>query len=180
MEKIRILLHWRLRQRDAVVQVFFVRGGRLIGREHFYMTHVSQTPEGTDPADFVKQFYAGTPFVPREIMLQTDIEDREVIEEWLTGRRGSRVYLRVPKIGSKEKLVELAARNAELILSKDKERIRREEGRTIGAVKEIASLLVPFEYIPYGGLRYFQHQWLCECRFHGGVRKGKTQTQRLS
>ena len=73
-------------------------------------------------------------------MLQTDIEDREVIEQWLTGRRGSRVYLRVPKIGSKEKLVELAARNAELILSKDKERIRREEGRTIGAVKEIASL----------------------------------------
>ena len=89
----------------------------------------------------MKLFFAGTPFVPREIMLQTDIEDREVIEQWLTGRRGSRVYLRVPKIGSKEKLVELAARNAELILSKDKERIRREEGRTIGAVKEIASLL---------------------------------------
>ena len=126
---------------DAVVQVFFVRGGRLIGREHFYMTHVSQTPKEQILQDFVKQFYAGTPFVPREIMLQTDIEDREVIEQWLTGRRGSRVYLRVPKIGSKEKLVELAARNAELILSKDKERIRREEGRTIGAVKEIASLL---------------------------------------
>ena len=105
------------------------------------MTHVSQTPKEQILQDFVKQFYAGTPFVPREIMLQTDIEDREVIEQWLTGRRGSRVYLRVPKIGSKEKLVELAARNAELILSKDKERIRREEGRTIGAVKEIASLL---------------------------------------
>lgn len=126
---------------DAVVQVFFVRGGRLIGREHFYMTHVSQTPKEQILQDFVKQFYAGTPFVPREIMLQTDIEDREVIEQWLTGRRGSRVYLRVPRIGSREKLVELAARNAELILSKDKERIRREEGRTIGAVKEIASLL---------------------------------------
>lgn len=105
------------------------------------MTHVSQTPKEQILQDFVKQFYAGTPFVPREIMLQTDIEDREAIEQWLTGRRGSRVYLRVPKIGSKEKLVELAARNAELILSKDKERIRREEGRTIGAVKEIASLL---------------------------------------
>lgn len=130
-----------VQEQDAVVQVFFVRGGRLIGREHFYMTHVSQTPPEQILQDFVKQFYAGTPFVPREIMLQYDIEDREVVEQWLTGRRGMRVYLRVPKIGAKEKLVELAAKNAELILSKDKERIRREEGRTIGAVKEIASLL---------------------------------------
>lgn len=130
-----------VQEQDAVVQVFFVRGGRLIGREHFYMTHVSQTPPEQILQDFVKQFYAGTPFVPREIMLQYEIEDHELVEQWLTGRRGMRVYLRVPKIGAKEKLVELAAKNAELILSKDKERIRREEGRTIGAVKEIASLL---------------------------------------
>ena len=115
--------------------------GKLIGREHFYLRVARGDTKAQVLSSFMKQFYAGTPFVPREIMLQTDIEDREVIEQWLTGRRGSRVYLRVPKIGSKEKLVELAARNAELILSKDKERIRREEGRTIGAVKEIASLL---------------------------------------
>ena len=126
---------------DAVVQVFFVRGGKLIGREHFYMTHVSETPGAQILQDFVKQFYAGTPFIPRELMLQEEIEDKEIIEQWLTRRRGSRVYLKVPKIGTKEKLVELAAKNAALVLSQDKERIKREEGRTIGAVKEIAALL---------------------------------------
>ena len=126
---------------DAVVQVFFVRDGKLIGRENFYMTHVSDTPRTQILLDFVKQFYAGTPFIPKELMLQEEIEDAEVIEQWLTKRKGSRVYIRVPKIGSKEKLVELAAKNAMLVLSQDKERIRREEGRTIGAVKEIGSLL---------------------------------------
>ncbi len=128
-------------ERDAVVQVFFVRDGKLIGREHFYMTHVSETPGAQILLDFVKQFYAGTPFIPRELMLQEAIEDMEVIEQWLTRRKGSRVYIKVPKIGYKEKLVELAAKNAMLVLSQDKERIRREEGRTIGAVKEIAALL---------------------------------------
>lgn len=126
---------------EAVVQVFFVRDGKLIGREHYYMTHV---PENNKPAilqDFVKQFYAGTPFIPRELMLQYEIEDTELIEKWLSERKGSRVYLKVPKIGSKEKLVELAAQNAKLVLSQDREKLKREEGRTIGAVKEISDLL---------------------------------------
>ena len=126
---------------EAVVQVFFVRDGKLIGREHYYMTHV---PENNKPAilqDFVKQFYAGTPFIPRELMLQYEIEDAELIEKWLSELKGSRVYLKVPKIGSKEKLVELAAQNAKLVLSQDREKLKREEGRTIGAVKEISDLL---------------------------------------
>jgi len=126
---------------EAVVQVFFVRDGKLIGREHYYMTHV---PENNKPAilqDFVKQFYAGTPFIPRELMLQYEIEDAELIEKWLSERKGSRVYLKVPKIGSKEKLVELAAQNAKLVLSQDREKLKREEGRTIDAVKEISDLL---------------------------------------
>ena len=126
---------------EAVVQVFFVRDGKLIGREHYYMTHV---PENNKPAilqEFVKQFYAGTPFIPRELMLQYEIEDAELIEKWLSERKGSRVYLKVPKIGSKEKLVELAAQNAKLVLSQDREKLKREEGRTIGAVKEISDLL---------------------------------------
>ena len=127
--------------RDAVVQVFFVRAGKLIGRDHFYMTHVSGAPRPQVLLDFVKQFYAGTPFIPKELILQEEIEDTEVLEQWLTRRKGARVYIRVPKIGTKEKLVELAARNAQLVLSQDKERIKREEGRTIGAVKEISSLL---------------------------------------
>ncbi len=127
--------------KDAVVQVFFVRDGRLIGREHFYMTHVSDNPQSEILMNFVKQFYAGTPFIPRELLLPEPIEDMEIIEKWLTQRKGSRVYIRVPERGQKEKLMELAARNAELVLSKDKERIKREEGRTIGAVKEIENLL---------------------------------------
>ena len=126
---------------DAVVQVFFVRDGKLMGREHFYMTHVSETPPAQILLDFVKQFYAGTPFIPKELMLQEEIEDTEILEQWLTKRKGARVYIQVPKIGTKEKLVELAAKNAQLVLSQDKERIRREEGRTIGAAREIGRLL---------------------------------------
>ena len=128
-------------EREAVVQVFFVRDGKLIGREHYYMTHVSSENKAEILENFVKQFYAGTPFIPRELMLQYEIGDRELIEKWLTERRGGRVYIRVPKIGAKEKLVELAAQNARHILEQDRERLKREEGRTIGAVKEIAGLL---------------------------------------
>lgn len=126
---------------EAVVQVFFVRDGKLIGREHYYMTHVSEDDKAGILENFVKQFYAGTPFIPRELMLQYEIGDRELIERWLSERKGGRVYLRVPKIGSKEKLVELAAQNARHILEQDRERLKREEGRTIGAVKEIAGIL---------------------------------------
>lgn len=128
-------------ENEAVVQVFFVRGGKLIGREHYYMMHVADQEKPQILEDFIKQFYAGTPFVPKELMLQYEVKDRELIENWLTQRRGARVYLRVPKIGQKEKLVELAAQNAKLILSQDKERLKREEGRTIGAMKEIAQWL---------------------------------------
>ncbi len=126
---------------EAVVQVFFVRDGKLIGREHYYMTHVPENNKPEILQDFIKQFYAGTPFIPRELMLQYEIEDAELIEKWLGERRGGRVHLRVPKIGSKEKLVELAAQNARLVLNQDREKLKREEGRTIGAVKEIADLL---------------------------------------
>ena len=126
---------------DAVVQVFFVRGGKLIGREHFYMTHVEDSDKSQILLDFVKQFYAGTPFVPRELMLQKEIEDIPVLEEWLTKRRGARVYIRVPKKGQKEKLVELAEKNARMVLEKDRERIAREEARTVGAVRQLAQLL---------------------------------------
>lgn len=126
---------------DAVVQVFFVRDGRLIGREHYYMTHVDGCDKAQILEDFVKQFYAGTPFIPKELMLQEEISDIEILEKWLSTRKQEQVYIRVPKKGTKEKLVELAAQNAHLVLSQDKERIKREEGRTIGAVREIAMLL---------------------------------------
>ncbi|HIX29668.1 MAG TPA: excinuclease ABC subunit UvrC [Candidatus Blautia stercoravium] len=126
---------------DAVVQVFFVRDGKLIGRDHFYMKTAPGENRRGILSSFLKQFYAGTPFIPREIMMQEEIEDRELLEEWLESRKGRKVRITVPKKGTKEKLVELAYQNAKLVLRQDKERIKREEGRTIGAVKEIAQLL---------------------------------------
>lgn len=127
--------------RDGVVQVFFVRDGRLIGRDHFHVSIAEGDTRSQILEAFVKQFYAGTPFIPREIMLQEELAEEEVISQWLSAKRGQRVYLRVPKKGAKEKLVELAEKNAQLVLSQDKEKIKREEGRTIGALKEIAQLL---------------------------------------
>lgn len=128
-------------EHDAVVQVFFIRAGRMVGREHFYMTQIEDETDSDIMTSFIKQFYAGTPFIPREIMLPGTTQEQKIIEDWLTEKKGSRVYLKTPKIGQKEKLVELAARNAALVLSQDKEKIKREEGRTIGAVREIQELL---------------------------------------
>ena len=127
--------------RDAVVQVFFIRGGKLIGRDHFYV-RIGAEDGGSQILDtFLKQFYAGTPFIPREVMLPEAIEEAEILESWLTQKRGARVYIRVPQKGMKEKLVELAQKNAQLVLSQDREKLKREEGRTIGALKEIEKLL---------------------------------------
>ena len=128
-------------QQDAVVQVFFIRDGRLIGRDHFCLRIANGDSRPEVLSAFIKQFYAGTPYIPREIMLQYEIEDAVLIEEWLSGRKGQKVHIQVPKKGQKEKLVELAKKNADMVLMQDRERIRREEGRTIGAMKEIANLL---------------------------------------
>ena len=130
-----------LRDQDAVVQVFFIRDGRLIGRDHFYLRVAKGDTKAQVLSSFLKQFYAGTPFIPSEIMLQCEIEDADIIEEWLSGRRKQKVHIRVPKKGTKEKLVELALENARMVLAKDRERIRREEGRTIGAVHEVEEWL---------------------------------------
>ena len=126
---------------DAIVQVFFIRNGKLIGRDHFYLKVAEGDEEKDILESFIKQFYAGTPYIPAELMLQMEIDELKVIEEWLGQKRGHRVRIRVPKKGEKERLVELARKNAQMVLSKDKERIKREEGRTIGAVKEIEKLL---------------------------------------
>ena len=126
---------------DAVVQVFFIRNGRLIGRDHFYL-RIAQGDENAEIlSSFIKQFYAGTPYIPGELMLPVEPEEREILEAWLGEKRGHKVHFRIPKKGEKEKLVELAAKNAKMVLEKDKERIKREEGRTIGAVKELEKIL---------------------------------------
>ena len=126
---------------DAVVQVFFIRGGRLIGRDHFCLKIGLYDKKATILNSFIKQFYSGTPFIPRELMLEVEVEEHELLEQWLSGKRGQRVYIRVPKKGTKEKLVELARQNAAIVLGQDRERLKREEGRTIGAMKEIAGWL---------------------------------------
>ena len=126
---------------DGVVQVFFLRDGKLIGREHFYMTHVAGRKKQDILSQFIRQFYGGTPSIPREIVLPCEPDDRELLEQWLTAVKGSKVSLKVPVKGQKEKLVELANTNAGLVLDKDRERLKREEGRTIGAVREIEQML---------------------------------------
>jgi excinuclease ABC subunit C len=126
---------------DAVVSVFFVRSGKIIGRDHFHVRVGTEDRTASLLEEFVKQFYSGTPFIPREIMLQEPIDEMDVLEEWLTRKRGRKVTIRIPQKGMKERLVELAAKNSDMILSQDKEKIKREEGRTIGAVKELESIL---------------------------------------
>ena len=126
---------------DAVAQVFFIRQGRLIGRDHFFLRIAPHDSQNIVISSFMKQFYSGTPFIPREIMIPCEIEDQSVLEEWLGKRKGQNVHIKVPKKGTREKLVELATQNAEIVLRQDKDRIKREEGRTIGAMKEIAGWL---------------------------------------
>lgn len=126
---------------DAVVQVFFIRNGKLIGREHFYMKIDYLEAKDSIISQFIKQYYGGTPFIPKELHLQCDIVDRELVEDWLTSMAGQKVHIKVPKKGEKEKLVELAAKNARMVLEKDGEKIKREEAKTIGAVKRIADML---------------------------------------
>ncbi|MBQ2320069.1 MAG: excinuclease ABC subunit UvrC [Lachnospiraceae bacterium] len=126
---------------DAVVQVFFIRDGKLIGRDHFHLKGIMEDSNSQIVQDFVKQFYSGTPFIPSQIMLEYEIEEQELIESWLRERRGGKVRIVVPKKGQKERLVELAHKNAALVLTQDIEKIKREEERTTGAVKEICSWL---------------------------------------
>ena len=126
---------------EAVVQVFFVRHGRLIGREHFYVSGVANDTESQVLTAFVKQYYASSPFVPSTLMLQYPLDDREIILEWLSGRKGHKVREVVPQRGQKERLVELAAENARNVLTKDREKIRLEEAKTTGAVRDLAKML---------------------------------------
>ncbi len=132
-----------LAQKDAhcVVQVFFERAGKLLGREHYHMTGISGQNAGDILTDFVKQYYAGTPYVPKELLLEVPLQEEELLAEWLSAKKGQKVTLRVPKIGNKERLVLLAKQNAETVLLKDLEKLTKEEQRTVGAAAELAKLL---------------------------------------
>lgn len=126
---------------DTVVSIFFVREGKLLGREHHHMNvDMTEAPAHILNA-FVEQFYSGTPYLPREIVVPLEIEDQHIIEEYLSKRRGTNVKILVPQKGDKHKLLKLAEDNAKLVLEQDMERIKRQEKRTIGATKEIAEIL---------------------------------------
>ena len=127
--------------RDAIVQVFFVREGKLIGRDHFHLTVAEGDSKASVLSSFVKQFYSGTPFLPRELFLQEEMEDADIIGQWLSEKKGKKVAIKVPKKGEKERLVELAAKNARMVLDQDREKIKREELRTVGALNQIAGWL---------------------------------------
>lgn len=123
---------------EAVVQVFFVRNGKMLGREHFYLTGVASESRSSIITNFVKQFYSGTPYIPKELILGEALEEEELIAQWLTVKRGQKVSILVPKKGEKERLVELAEKNASMVLQQDSEKILREEAKTIGAVKQLS------------------------------------------
>lgn len=126
---------------EAVVQVFFIREGKLIGRDHFHLKGSYGEKENDMLQAFIKQFYAGTPFIPREVMVEYEVMESELIEKWLSEKRGGKVSIIVPKKGQKERLVELAHKNAAMVLTKDMEKIKREEERTTGAMKQISGWL---------------------------------------
>ena len=130
------------RDKDSVIiQVFFIREGKIIGREHFYMKNTEDTSDSEIVKSFIEQFYAGTPFIPKELIVPTEFEDIELIESWLSMKRERPVHITVPRKGKKEKLVELAEKNAQIVLNQDIEKIKREEARTKGAVHEIEELI---------------------------------------
>lgn len=126
---------------DACAVVFFIRGGRMIGRDHFFLNLREDDEKSDLISTFIQQFYSGTPFVPKELFVQTSLSDQKTLEDFLSEKKGSTVHIVTPKRGQKEKLVELAWKNASMILTKDRERIKREEGRTIGAMKELSEIL---------------------------------------
>jgi excinuclease ABC subunit C len=126
---------------DAVIQVFFIREGKLMGREHFHMNIAIAEKREQIVTGFIKEYYGGTPLIPAKIVVQDELEENEVLSGWLSEKRGQKVHIEVPKRGQKEKLVELAEKNAINVLNQDIERIRRENERTVGAMAQIAQLL---------------------------------------
>lgn len=136
-------------KKDAVVQLFFVRDGKIIGREHYFLTVAPDDSRSEILGSFINQYYGGTPYIPKELMLQEEPEGKELIEQWLTQKIGQssgqqsnrKVKIIVPKVGQKEKLVDLAYQNAKLTLKQDRDKLIRENQRTLGAVKEIGKLI---------------------------------------
>lgn len=128
-------------EKDIVVTVFFVRDGKLLGRENHHMNGGSEEAFPEVLAAFMKQYYSGTPSLPKEILVPELPDELQILEAYLSERRGSKVQILVPQKGDKKKILDLATENARLVLSQDMERVRRQEKRTIGAANEIAQMI---------------------------------------
>ena len=132
---------------EAMFQIFFVRSGKIVGREHFMLNNVDGITRNELMEDFIKQFYSGTPFIPKEIILQEDIEDKDVIEQWLSYKKEEKVSIIIPKKGEKYKLLEIAYKNALISLERFGERIKKEQQKTVGALNEISNILGIDKYL---------------------------------
>lgn len=128
-------------EKDIVVTVFFVRDGKLLGRENHHMNGGSEEVFPEVLAAFMKQYYSGTPSLPKEILVPELPDEQQILEAYLSERRGAKVQILVPQKGDKKKILDLATENARLVLSQDMERVRRQEKRTIGAANEIAQMI---------------------------------------
>jgi len=126
---------------DAIVQIFFIRSGKITGREHFMFNNIGDFSRSEIITNFIKQFYSGTPFIPKEIIVQEEIEDKQTIIKWLSDIKGQKVIITTPKKGEKLKLIELVYKNALITLDKFIEEMKREHKRTIGALNEIKEAL---------------------------------------
>ncbi len=154
--------------KEALIQVYFVRNGKLIGREHFRMDHVEEQNAEDIMTSFVKQFYSGTPFIPKELILQNNLTEAKIIESWLSDKRGQKVYIKVPQKGEKNKLISMAAKNAAITLEQFGDSLKKEEKRTIGAVKEIAEAIGLSEDVNrIEAYDISNHQGGGDCRFYG-------------
>ncbi|MBC8137505.1 MAG: excinuclease ABC subunit UvrC [Fibrella sp.] len=126
----------------ACVQMFFIRGGKLIGQEHFLLDGTDSEGGLTEAtSEFLKQYYQDAAFVPSEILLPTYVEESEIIESWLKQKKGAKVTLTVPKQGEKKKLLEMAATNAELALQQIKAHSAAEQGRIDSSLRQLAEYL---------------------------------------
>ena len=132
--------------RECIMQIFFIRGGKITGREHFMLEECEGVEDKELMTQFVQQFYSGTPFIPKEVILQCEIDDFDLISQWLSEQKGQRVNVLVPQKGERKSLVLMAQNNAKIVLDKFGAEIRREHKRTKGALEEIQKALnIDFE-----------------------------------
>lgn len=126
---------------EACVQVFFIRNGKIVGREHFILEGVMDSPRASILSSFVKQFYNEQEYIPKELIIEDEIEDSSILEEWLSSKKGQKVTIRVPQKGEKKSLVEMVRKNAVEYLEKFSDMNKRKYEKSIGALEELKQIL---------------------------------------